>query len=284
MNVKSPASQRFLSVVTSFVLLTSGAQAATPWLPIPGAGYGALSYVYQTADEIFAGDTRADLPTDLEQHTASLYLEYGVTDALALDARIGYASTSFLQDPVLSPSDSLDGLTDTNLGLRWRLVDEATSDWPTVTLRIAGNIRGDYETGALNAIGDGASGAEFSLIVGKAFENGLSLYAEGGYRVRDDPVPDEQFYNVGAAYAFAPRWTGSVSLRFVDALSGIDIGSPGFTPARFPETEEDFNIVDVGLGYQLTESVRVAAGYGTVFDGRNTAIQDIASFSVRFAF
>ncbi len=283
MNVKS-ASQQILSVVTSFVLVTPGAQAATPWLPISGSGYGALSYVYQTADELFAGDKRADLPTDLEQHTASLYLEYGVTDALSLDARIGYASTSFLQDPVLSPSDSLDGLTDTNVGLRWRLVDEATGDWPTVTLRSAGNIRGDYETGALNAIGDGASGAEFSLIVGKAFENGLSFYAEGGYRVRDEPVPDEQFYNVGAAYAFAPRWTGSVNLRFVDALSGIDIGSPGFTSARFPETEEDYNIVD----YRSRLPVhRVGPRRGQLWHGvrrRQYRHSGHRSFSVGFAF
>ena len=35
--------------------------AATPWLPAPGGGDVSLSYVFQTADQLYQGRNRVDL-------------------------------------------------------------------------------------------------------------------------------------------------------------------------------------------------------------------------------
>lgn len=261
--------------------LSGAAQAASsPWLPEPGSLNSVLSYVFQTADQFYLANRHSDLPTDLSQHTFSLYLEYGLTDNLALDARSGYAFSNFAKDPMLSPDPSLDGMTDTQLGLRWRALDEAIGDPVTLGFRAAGIIEGSYRTGALNAIGDGASGGEFSVLAGRNFEDGLSVSFEAGYRTRGEPVPDEFFANLGGRYAFTPEFSAGVSYQIAESLGGIDIGSPGFTPARFPEVNEDYQIVGFDLSYQFASRTFVSVSYGKTVDGRNTGDQDIVGLSV----
>ncbi|MGR8929622.1 MAG: transporter [Gammaproteobacteria bacterium] len=220
------------------------------------------------------------LPTDLSQHTFTAYLEYGLLDSLALDARLGYAFSDLATDPMLSPKASLDGMTDTNLGIRWRALDETIGDPMTVTFRVAGVIEGSYRAGALNAIGDGASGGEFSMLVGRIFDNGLSVYNEVGYRTRNRPVPDEFFASIGGRYGFASGFSAGVSYQIAESLGGIDIGSPGFTPSRFPAVNEDYQIVGFDLSYQLAPRTFVSVNYGKTVDGRNTGDQDIVGLSI----
>ncbi|OHX36988.1 hypothetical protein BJL95_20045 [Methylomonas sp. LWB] len=268
--------------------LSSSVHAASnPWLPEPGSLNTVLSYVFQTADDFYFGNTKAELPTDLDQHTASLYLEYGLTDNIAIDARLGYAASDFLKTGADGPSpfaDSLDGLTDTNLGIRWRALDELVGDWATVTLRAAGIVEGSYKTGAINAIGDGASGGEFSTLIGRYFENGLSLSAEIGYRTRNSPVPDEFFANLRSGYAITSKLGVGVSYQVAESLGGIDIGGPGFTFARFPALNEDSQIFGLDLSYRVTPKAFVSVNYGTTLTGRNTSNQDIVGVNFGYSF
>lgn len=274
---------------TTLVAVPSITLAASPWLPAPQSGNVSISYIYTTADEFLAGKNRESLPDDLEQHNALFNFEYGITDRLAVDLSLGYARTEFIEDPVLSPSSSFDGLIDPNLGIRYKVWDELEDGGVTFTLHTAAIFGGGYFEGAINAIGEDAFGAEFSGIAGKTWENGLGLSAELGYRYREDDVPDEFFSNVNAFYSLAPLFNFPITINFnyqmVDALSGIDIGSPGFTPARFPETEEDYHIVSGGLSYSFGRSFSGNANYGgKVFDGRNTADSKIVSFGLSYSF
>jgi hypothetical protein len=271
-------SRAFLVAITALPCVAHA--ASNPWLPEPGSLNTALTYVFQTADKFYLANQKTKLPTDLSQHTFSAYLEYGVLDNLALDARLGYAFSNFVRDPVLSPSASLDGMTDTNLGIRWRALDETIGDPLTLTVRAAGIIEGSYKTGALNAIGDGASGGEFSLLAGRFFENGLSVSAEAGYRTRNRPVPDEFFLNLSGRYALTPEFSAGVSYQVAESLGGIDIGSPGFTPQRFPAVNEDSQIVGFDLSYQIAPRTFVAVNYGKTVNGRNTSDQDIVGLTV----
>ena len=120
----------------TLLLLPTLARADNPWLPIPGATRVTLSYVTQSADELYAGTTEAPLPDDLEQDSYALAVEHGLSDAWSLFANLGYASSDF------SPAGSNDsGLSDTRLGVAWRLVDEyERSGWPTLTARAAAII------------------------------------------------------------------------------------------------------------------------------------------------
>ena len=276
------------SLALSILSLSGAVQAGSnPWLPEPGTLNTVLSYTFQTADNFYFGNEKTDLPTDLSQHTVSDYLEYGLTDSIALDARLGYASSDFIQTPPDGPSPfaaSLDGLTDTNLGIRWRILDELIGDPLTVTFRAAGIIEGTYRTGALNAIGDGSSGGEFSVLAGRFFDNGFSLSGETGYRTRAKPVPDEFFANFRGGYALTSKLGVGVSYQIAESLGGIDIGGPGFTPARFPAVNEDYQIFGVDLNYHLTPKAFISVNYGLTVTGRNTSNQDIFGVNLGYSF
>ncbi len=274
---------------TTLLALPSITLAESPWLPAPESGNASITYIYATADEFFAGKDRMPLAADLEQHSALFSLEYGITDRLAVDLSLGYAQTKFIEDPELSPSSSLDGLIDPKLGVRYKIWDELEDGNITFTLHSAVIFGGGYRTGAINSIGDDAFGVEFSGIAGKTWENGLGISAELGYRYREADVPDEFFSNVNAFYSLSSLLNLPITINFnyqiVDALSGIDIGSPGFSPARFPETEEDYHIVSGGLSYSFAGNFSVNANYGqTVFDRRNTADSKIVSVGLSYGF
>lgn len=278
------------NIFTALALLAA-AQAAqannNPWLPEPGAINGSVSYVYQTTDRFFMGNQLVKLPADLSQHTVNFYGEYGLSDSLALDASLGYSSTEFIGTPADGPSPygaSLDGLTDTNLGTRWRVLDELIDAPLTVTLRAGGIIRGDYQVGALNAIGDGASGGEFSALIGRFFENGISLSSQIGYRTLEGQVPDNFFASLKGNYSINAKTSIGVNYQVQESLSGIDIGAPGFTFARFPGVKEDYQIVGGNLSYQLTPATSVTVVYAKVVDGRNTSYHDLAGINLGFSF
>lgn len=270
-------------------LCSCSSYAASPWLPAPESGTASLSYIYSTADELYEGETKASLPTDLEQHNAVFNIEYGVSDQFAVDFSLGYAQTEFQQDPTLSNADNLDGLIDPKIGFRYKVWDELEDGGITLTLHSAVIFGGGYRTGAVNSIGDDAFGLEFTVIGGKIWDNGLGVSTELGYRYREDDVPDEFIANMSAFFALSPQFNIPITLSFnyqvVDALSGIDIGSPGFSPSRFPETEEDHHLVSGGISYNFAQSLSVSANYGRVVGNlRNTADSEVVSFGLSYSF
>ncbi len=280
---------KYIAATIVIYAISSVALAESPWLPAPQSGNATISYIYTTADEFRVGKNRTSLPDDLEQHNALLNLEYGITDRLAIDLSFGYARTEFVEDAVLSPSSSFDGLIDPKLGVRYKIWDELEDGGLTLTLHSAAIFGGGYNSGALNSIGEDAFGLEFSGIAGKLWENGLGVSTELGFRYREGDVPDEFFANVSAFYSLASRLnlpvTFNINYHRVDALSGIDIGSPGFNPGRFRETEEDYHIISGGLSYNFANSVSVHANYGEkVFGGRNTADSKIVSVGFSYGF
>lgn len=261
--------------------------ASSPWLPEPGTFNTAISYVFQTADKFYFGNQLVDLPADREQHTVGAYLEYGVTDSVALDAFVGYSATDFIDTGPNGTAPfgaSLDGLTDTNLGIRWRALDELTGAPVSLTFRAAGIIEGSYRAGAINAVGDGSSGGEFSALLGRFFENGVSLSGEIGYRTRSRPVPDEFFANWRAGYAISPKWGIGISYQVAESLSGIDIGGPGFSVPRFPAVKEDAQIFALDISYRFTSKSYVSVNWGKNLTGRNTTSQSIAGINFGYSF
>jgi hypothetical protein len=257
--------------------------AANPWLPEAGRWNVGLSYSQQSADELYAGDQRADLPADLDQSTLLVNISYAPNYVLALDFTTGYAKSEFISVPGLSPDDELDGVQDVRLGARYLLRDEVVTEDLSVTLGAAVIIAGDYDTGALNAIGDGANGLEGSVSLGRQFGNGLALAGDLGYRYRDEDVPNEWFGSLDAIYAFTDRISARVGYSMANATSGLDIGGPGFSPARFPEVEEDFQLASAGVNVAFSSAMSLALDVGQKFDGRNTSRSQIWGLTFRFA-
>jgi hypothetical protein len=255
----------------------------SPFTPAEGGGDVEISYTRQEADEFNPGNAQAPLPRELSQDSVSLTLSYGISQRLTADLKVGYAKSSFLTDPVLAPQGGLDGLTDIHIGLRYKVLDQVDGAPLTLTLGVAGIIDGGYRTGALPAVGDGGSGGQAGIALGRSI-GPVTLSGHAGYRTRSNSVPDEIF---GAANVSISPISGVSlygGLSFVDSTSGIDIGGPGFSPARFPEVEEDYKIWSLGASAFLSDRISANLGYGKKFDGRNTARSEFFRVGLGYSF
>lgn len=268
-------------LIGSLALFASGAVMAdgSPWIGSPGSTSVYISNVLQSADELYVGSEDGELPDDLEQRTQWLSVSHVLSDDIVVDLKAGYAESEFLD----SNADA--GSTDSSIGLTWRLRDEFLADsWlPSVAVRGAINIAGDYREGELPSIGDGASGAETSLIVGKVFNNVFAASGEVGYRFRDSGVDDDIFVNINAYAQLNDQLSASLGYHQVSASGDLDIGGDGFT-GDFTEVAEDTRVVDFGLTYEFASRISVTASYGEVVGGRNTAKSEISAVSVGYTF
>ncbi len=274
--------------LVSAVALTACVPAAfandiSPWTPAEGGGEVEISYTRQEADEFNPGDATAPLPEELTQDSVSLSLSYGISQRLAADVKIGYAKSSFLTDPGLAPQGGLDGLNDIFVGLRYKALDEADGAPFTATLGVAGIINGGYTTGALPAIGDGGSGGQVALALGRNI-GPFAISGDIGYRTRSNNIPDEVFGAVNASISPTSGISLYGGISFVDSTSGLDIGGPGFSPARFPEVEEDYKIWSLGASGSLSDQISANIGYGQKFDGRNTARSEFFRIGLGYSF
>lgn len=261
-------------------LCSTLAFADSPWLPIPGATRLNLSYVTQSADELYAGTSKAPLPDDLDQDSFALAIEHGLSDRWSVFAKLGYASSDF------GPAgDNDEGFSDTRLGLAWRVVDEyERAGWPTLTARAAAIIAGDYRPGTIDAIGDGASGYELALGVGKDLHPRLNVWGSLGFRDRESPVPSDWFYDLNLGFGLSSRLAAVVAYEAVRADGGTDIGGPGFSPTRFEATQEDRDLLKLGLSYAVLADLALSLNYAQVLDGRNTPISDAWGLALGYDF
>jgi hypothetical protein len=281
--------KRFATYAICSLFPLSCLAEGSPWLPEPETGNVNTSYVFQTSDEFYRAAEKKPTPgggEDLSQHTLWLSVNYGLTDDFAIDFRTGYSKSEFITGPgIPTIDDSFTGIADSTIGFTWRFVDEDVSEkfTPSAAIRIAGIVAGDYDTGYINSIGDGGSGFETSLILGRMFGENFALSGEMGYRKRNNDIPDETFYNVTAYYVFSALTT-SLEYKQVNALSGLDIGGPGFMPSKFPQLDEDYQLFGLGFSYSVTESLNVGLNLATVISGRNTNDSDALGITVGYSF
>jgi hypothetical protein len=275
-----------LGLVAGLSLAASAGAQHSVWLP--GADHLVVtpSYVYQNFDEFWMGATKVDAGGDTWQHTAFLGFDYGITENMAFDAQVGWVWSETDAAMLGASSDNHlddDGLTDTTFGLRERFVDETTLGlwWvPSLALRIGGIIPGTYDENFPFSAGDGAYGAEVSLLGGKTICPGFGLYGDVGYRYREGRVPDEWFGSAGLflAWKFLAATAG---YRFFEGLSGNDIGDTGF---KFNTVKEVSQNLEASIGVRDPGGRYYQLFYAHTIDGRNTGQRDIFGGAVSFTF
>ena len=268
-----------LIILVAVATIATGSLAfadGSPWLPDPETGSITISYVSQNATELYRASKKMTLADDLRQETVSVQGTYGLSDEFAMDLRMGFAKSEYTP----AVRDNFRGLTDTNVGVVWRVADELVRpSLPSVALRAGAIIAGDYETGHINAIGDGGNGVELSAIVGKFFADRFALSSEFGYRDRDNNIPSDFFMNVSGGVLVTNAIGLSINYKLVDALSGLDIGE-----APFPQVEEDVHFLGGTATFNTTDTTNVGVSYGEVLDGRNTAKSKVWSVSLGYSF
>jgi hypothetical protein len=280
------------TLLTSTLLATSASTllAQSAWLPNENQLVLTPGFTYSTFDEFWMGRDKVDNPPNgksLNQYYGYLFADYGIVENLAADATVGYTWT----DSEAFGDVNDDGLADTSVGLRYRLIDETTSSCPytpTIALRVGGVIPGTYDENLPFSPGDGAYGLESSLLLARAIgDSGFGIYGDIGYRMRENPVPDDLFGSAGI-YQQLGHVTLTFEYRHTQSLSGLDIGGPGFNPANdstgFPAVKEITQLVQAGVtftdragrSYQFTAAKSV--------DGRNTGDRLLFGFNITIPF
>ena len=276
----------FVSTLAALPLLAL-AESNSPWLPIPGQFSLGLNHTEQSGRDAYIGDMQLPLSaitggaaSKYKRATTTLRLDYGLSDSLAFDAAVGYAKVK------VGAADSDSGMTDRTLGLRWRVLDEYENPaLPTLTLRAAAILKGNYDGARLASLGRGANCFEASVVLGKQIIPALAVWAEVGAQKRSANVPNATFCELGARYRFAPKW--SASLGYSDKKFGgnLDIGGAGFSPARFQEVREERGVVKLGVGYAFAGNQGVALNLAKTTSGRNTVKDDrVIGLSYAIAF
>ena len=267
--------------------LAALAEGNSPWLPIPGQLSLGLNYTAQSGEEAYIGSTRLPLlaitgggASKYKRSTTTLRLDYGIFDSLAVDATLGLGKVE------VGAADNDSGRADSTLGLRWRVLDEYEDPaLPTLTLRAAAIVKGDYDGARLASVGKGANGFELAVVLGKQVIPALALWAEAGLQKRTDDVPRAAFYEIGARLRLVPGLSASVGYSSKKYSGDLDIGGPGFSPARFQQVREERGVAKLGLGYALSANQGIALNLAKVTSGRNTVKDDqIAGVSYTFAF
>ena len=275
----------FLAALTALAMPALPAFAAeAPWLPSPGSNSLAFSFTNQKADTFRAGDMLGQLPATLKQDTFKLNYSYGIADSLALDIETGYAKSKFIVVPGLAPNGGESGVTDSRIGLRFRVLDDQADAPLTITLGAAAILKGSYNTGSLPAIGDGANALEISASAGKAITSNFNIYGTLGYRDRKAPVPKESFYAVGLNFNPTSQLSFSLKHEEVRSKGSLDIGGPGFSPARFPEVKEDYGFTSVGASLRFSRNLGVGLQFGEKKGKRNTAESKVYGLSLNTSF
>jgi hypothetical protein len=263
------------------------AEGASPWLPIPGQFTLGVNHTEQSGDAAYIGGAEVPLATitggaasKYKRATTQLRFGYGLSDAIALDATIGHGKVR------VGAADRSSGGTDSVIGLSWRVLDEyERPSLPTLTLRGAAILKGSYDGARLAALGNDENGIELSLLLGKEVIPGLALWGEVGVQNRTGAVPNATVIEVGARYRFAPGWSASVGYSDKKYSGDLDIGGPGFSPARFQEVRAERGVAKLGIGYGFAGNQGVALNFAKAVNGRNTVKDDqIVGLSYSFAF
>ena len=270
-----------LALAAAAAAAPSLAQSAYP--PAEGRGSASLSYKADKYDSAWQGDEYNNYPITTKTKLTMLHAEYGIRDGWGIDLSGGYGD---LRGNSLNANRGRDksGTLDTYLGISRRMIDEVQSEkaWmPTLTMRLGLIIAGDYDWRP-QALGDGASGAELGVFLGKSFGR-YGFLGDVSYRASETPVPDALYGSVGAYAAFGRGFVARAGYRFKEALSGYGHFRT-LMGARATAREEDYGVPEISLGYTDRGRRFYQVSASRVTDGFNTAIRTTVGASVTVPF
>lgn len=268
----------FLVTSLSPVALADG----SPWLPADGSTTLSLDVISGSTDEFFIGDDSVNLGGDLEATYIWLNASYGYDDIWAFDFRTGYAESSL--ETNLTDQDDI---SDTSFGVTYQIINEFEADngWPTISVRGGYTIGGDYETNILEAIGDGASGLDLSLLVGKSLNDSVALLGDLTFRQRDNDVAEAIKYLASVIYTTPVQGLGlQAAYAGIRTDSDINFGDGEVTVDQFPQTDRDSDWLILGANYGFENGIGLVFSYSSLLSGKNIADSDIGSLSLSYSF
>lgn len=226
------------------------AAAAQAWLPPPGEGLLTITYQGTSSDTHLNRDGGRVNPARITGNTVLLGFDYGLTERLALDAKVAwvankYEGTDLLHGPV--DTGSFHGtMQDARVALRYRLQPERR----LAVTPFAGAVipTHSYETRGHSAPGRHLRSLQLGLSVGRDLAvSAVDLYIQGQYaysfveRVAGFDI-DRSNADLEIGYAVMPRLT-------ITAAAALQVTHGGLTfPLPRDEHFHDRNLIHDRVG------------------------------------
>ncbi len=231
----------------------------------------AVSTTREKFDEFYLGEKKSSITIrkldKVITQSFNLYAAYGLTNKIDLIINIPYIIT---QSNQLTDNQKVGEKKFQNalLVIQRQLLKTNNK---TGEFSVTGGLGfstplSNYATNLIYSIGNQSSHINPSLLVQYKLANGLFVTGQGGYSFRTTKVPDAVLSAAKIGYAgkliYFEGWINNQT-----SISGIDIGGPGFTPERFPETR--VNSTNIGASIFIKG---VTIGGGKRLAGRNAGL------------
>lgn len=265
------------------VLLGCSSQAyseGSPWVPGHGENNISLSVTSGSSADFFIGETSTDLGTDLSGTFYWLNYSYGYDDIWAFDVRAGYAEAELDGN-----NDAQSDFADTSVGVSYQFINEFEADngLPTISGRLGFTFGGSYDPNRIDAIGDGASGFDVSLLVGKSVTPAIALIGDLTYRQRGSDVADTVKLLLTGYYTTPISGLG-VGLSYAIGRTDTDLDFGPDAQGRFSETNRDTDWLIFGADYGFSNGIGLGLTYASLLEGRNIPDTDVGTFTVSYSF
>jgi hypothetical protein len=222
-----------------FYLLSNSVYAISAWSPFANTLWIQPTFVQSEYNNPF-------LPSPYQINIFATSIQYGITDKITFDFYLGYGRIQKISNyyPYAgveqeNPSTTKHGFVDSTAGIRYKIFDEmdSNSKWmPTISLRIGGIKKGDYDKRP-QTLGDGASGGEVNLYFAKDFNfYGLGTFGDIGYRQREKPVPKDQIYSWSIYKTIFENFYLITGYRGQRGLGGYPFSDPAQNESQIPST------------------------------------------------
>lgn len=261
------------------LLLFASQALAGAWTQPKGGFYDRVAVNGYLATRAFSSDgDRGHLAGDGRFTDANVnnYLEYGLCDRLTLLNSLYY---KYLHSEDRAREVNTWGVGDIDLGARVKLAEGAAG---VLSVQALVKIPNAYDKHDDLPLGNGQFDAEARVLFGRSLWPLFPGYfnVELGYRWRAEDPSDELRYLAEVGADFGKSVYGRAKL---DGLYSCDNGKHT-DPSGNPTTTNNFDLgkLDLTVGYRLTPSWSLEAGWTPALYGQNTAAG--ATYTLALAF
>lgn len=236
----------------------------------------ALSYTRENFDNFYLGEKKTPISIrgldNIITQSVNLYSAYGLTDKIDIILNLPYISAKSSR---LAENKKVreENIQNGAMVLEWRtLQKEGSKGVFSLTTAIGlSTPLSKYATNLIYGIGNQSSHLNPSLLLQHKFSSGLFINGQGGYSFRTNKVPDAALFAAKIGFA-ATRFYIDGYINNQTSTSGIDIGGPGFTPERFPETRVNTTNIGASVYAPVVHTVGITLGGGKRLTGRNAGL------------
>ncbi len=276
----------YLTISFTLVSILSLQQGNAQQLSGFSQGKGKLAVAISTTrekyDEFYFGDVKKPLSvTNLDKivtQSYNFYTAYGLTNKTDLILNIPYITTKGNQ---ITDNKEVgeEHFQDATIGIQSKFYQKENT---TGAFSVTGGVSlstplSKYRTNVIYAIGNRSTRITPSALLQYKFANGIFINGQGGYSLKTNKVPDAVVSAAKIGYAGKVYVEAYISNQ--TSTGGIDIGGPGFTPERFPETK--VNTTNIGASVYFAG---VTLGVGKRLSGRNAGLPSYYTIGLAYTF